>query len=158
MTRYAENTSVPSDRSRSEIERTLERYGASKFMYGWDEDAAVIAFSAHDRYIRFRLPMPSKNDSRFTMTPTGRHRRDSDAALKAWEQAVRQSWRALALVIKAKLEAVDADISEFEDEFLAYIVMPDGKTVSQHVRPEIDQAYELGETPRLMLPSAGETS
>jgi acyl-CoA reductase-like NAD-dependent aldehyde dehydrogenase len=158
VARYAESTSVPSDRSRAEIERTLERYGASKFMYGWDEDAAVIAFSAHDRFIRFRLPMPSKADERFTTTPTGRRRRDSDAALKAWEQAVRQSWRALALVIKAKLEAVEAEISEFEDEFLAYIVMPDGKTVSQHVRPEIEHAYEIGEAPKLMLPSGGETS
>ena len=29
MPHYAENTEVPTDRSHAEIERTLERYGAS---------------------------------------------------------------------------------------------------------------------------------
>jgi hypothetical protein len=35
MARYAAETTVASDRSRAEIERILERYGASSFMYGW---------------------------------------------------------------------------------------------------------------------------
>ena len=30
---YAEATSVPVDRSKSEIERTLDRYGATHFAY-----------------------------------------------------------------------------------------------------------------------------
>lgn len=34
MSRYAETTSVSSESSRGEIERTLSRYGASSFMYG----------------------------------------------------------------------------------------------------------------------------
>lgn len=43
---YASDTSVPVDRSKAEIERILERYGASAFMYGWDKDsnASMIAF------------------------------------------------------------------------------------------------------------------
>jgi hypothetical protein len=51
-------------------------------------------------------------------------------------------WRCLALVIKAKLEAVESGITTFEDEFLAHIMMPDGQTVGQHVRPNIASAYE----------------
>jgi len=35
VSRYAEGTSVPADRSRAEIERTLTRYGADQFAYGW---------------------------------------------------------------------------------------------------------------------------
>lgn len=38
MSRYAENTSVSSDRSRAEIEQILARYGAEQFMYGWDRE------------------------------------------------------------------------------------------------------------------------
>ena len=34
MTKYAAQTEVTSTRSRDEIERTLERYGADQFMYG----------------------------------------------------------------------------------------------------------------------------
>ena len=34
--RYAETTRVQSDKSRVEIERTLRRYDAEAFMYGWE--------------------------------------------------------------------------------------------------------------------------
>ena len=41
MGRYAANTEVGSERSRAEIERTLTRYGATSFMYGWDQAGAL---------------------------------------------------------------------------------------------------------------------
>ena len=44
MSRYASNSKVGSTKSRDEIERTLTRYGAESFMYGWEEDRAVVAF------------------------------------------------------------------------------------------------------------------
>lgn len=144
MTLYASDTSVSVSRSKAEIEAILERYGASQFMSGWDASQAVIGFTMpvgeEVRQVRFLLPMPDKLDRRFTHHSKGE--RTSDAALKAWEQACRQRWRALALVIKAKLEAVSAGISVFEDEFLANIVMHDGRTVSQHVRPTIARVYQ----------------
>ena len=31
---YAQQTQVSTDKSRAEIERTLQRYGADQFMYG----------------------------------------------------------------------------------------------------------------------------
>jgi hypothetical protein len=69
---YAKDTAVPSDRSRAEIERTLARYGASRFLYGWEPDKAVIAFEAHGRRIRFDLPLPDRTDRAFTHTPARR--------------------------------------------------------------------------------------
>ena len=125
---YATKTEVPVERSRAEVERTLARYGASAFMYGWNENAAVIQFAAHGRLIKFTLTLPDRADTKFRKTPTGL-RRDNAYAEKQWEQACRQKWRALCLVIKAKLEAVDAGIAIFEDEFLAYTVLPSGETV-----------------------------
>ena len=69
---------------------------------------------------------------------------------KLWEQATRQCWRALALVVKAKLEAVEANIATFEEEFMAHIVMPDGKTVAEHARPMIASAYKSGKIQPLL--------
>jgi hypothetical protein len=57
---------------------------------------------------------------------------------------------AVALAIKAKLEAVEAEISTFEDEFLAYIVLPDGSTFGDWARPQIAAVYELNTMPALM--------
>ena len=154
MSRYAENTTVASDASRAEIERTLARYGAASFMYGWDRDQALIGFVADGRQVKFLLPLPARDAREFTHTPARGNRRSPAEADKAWEQAVRQRWRALALVIKAKLEAVAAGITEFEDEFLAHIVLPDGSTAGQWMRPQIQEAYDTGRMPP-MLPALG---
>ena len=153
MGQYAQRTDVSSEKSKAEIERTLRKYGADQFMYGWQEDFAVVAFRMSNRQIKFLLPMPDIQDPVFQTTPTGKARAQN-AIEKEYEQAIRQKWRALALVIKAKLEAVESGIAEFEDEFMANIVMPDGGTVSQHVRPKIDEAYKTGKLPNL-LPAPG---
>lgn len=148
--RYAANTSVSVVNSQAEIERTLARYGASGFLRGWDAEKAFLAFSIQQRQVRFVLPMPDKKDFRYT--ESGRARKSQQSIDDAWEQACRQRWRALALVVKAKLEAVEAGISTFEDEFLAHIMLPNGSLVGQWMKPQIETAYSTGVMPPL-LPS-----
>jgi hypothetical protein len=145
VTRYAAKTTVPVERSRNEIESTLARYGASQFLYGWDRDGAVIAFvvepePGQKRQVRFHLPLPSRDERRFTHHSRGR--RTPESAEREWEQAARQRWRALLLVVKAKLEAVESGIATFEDEFLAYIMLPDGRTVGGWIGPQLEAAYD----------------
>lgn len=148
MGTYAQNTTVPVERSRAELERTLTRYGASAFGYMTDPGKAIIMFEAHGRRIRFDLPLPDRNSPDFTHHSRGE--RTASAAMEAWEQACRQAWRALNLAVKAKLEAVEAGIAEFEDEFAAYIALPNGGTVGQWLKPQIAKAYELNTMPALM--------
>lgn len=148
MPRYAATTEVSADRSKAEIERTLTRYGANQFVYGWSGDVVMVAFQAHGRFIRFHLPMPAKSD--FAQTPSGRSRKSQQTINEAWEQAARQRWRALALVIKAKLEAVESGIATFENEFLAYMMLPDGQTVGAWVAPQIALSYKSGQMPELL--------
>jgi hypothetical protein len=150
--RYAAQTEVSADRSRAEIERTLERYGADQFMYGWSGQHALVAFRLRGRHVRIQVPLPARDDPRFTSYQQGSvlYRRTEAAVQKLYEQATRQRWRALALVIKAKLEAVDVGISTVEDEFLAYTVTPDGSTVSQWLQPQLAEAYATGRMPSLL--------
>lgn len=145
---FATNTTVSIDASRAEIERTLMRYGADSFAYGWSSGSALIAFSVQGRGIRMTVSMPDRNDREFTHHSRGS--RTAAAAFTAWEQACKQRWRALHLVIKAKLEAIASGIATFEDEFLAYVVLPNGHTVAEEVRPSIIKAFETGTTPALM--------
>lgn len=143
MTRYAAQTSVSVEKSRNDIEATLVRYGASQFMYGWSGEGAMIAFVVHTpapRNVRFVLPLPSRDEHRFTHHSRGR--RTATEAERQWEQACRQRWRALLLVVKAKLEAVETGIATFEDEFLAYIMLPDGSTVADLLGPQLEAAYD----------------
>lgn len=146
--RYASDTSVTSEKSRGEIERILQRYGADQFMYGWDVTSAVVAFRMTGRQVKLVVPMPDKTDEAFTYSSRGQ--RTESVAYGLWEQACRQRWRALALVIKAKLEAVELGISDFESEFLANIMLPSGTTAGEWMRPQIEQAYLTGAMPRLL--------
>ncbi|MBW3538740.1 MAG: hypothetical protein KY476_00570 [Planctomycetes bacterium] len=156
MSRYAAETSVPIERSRAEIEGILRRYGADGFRYGWADReqrrVEQIEFTVHERLIRFTLIMPSQHDPEFARTPARGHRRSDKDRIRAWDQGCRQRWRALALCIKAKLEAVECGISEFESEFMAQIVDPgSGRTVGEIMRPQIAQRY-AGIDARLSLP------
>lgn len=151
MSRYAEDTSVSTDRSRAEIERTVRRYGASSFAYGWDDDRAQIEFVRERLRVRLVVPMPDAKSAEFTRTPTGKTRSVAQAEA-AWEQACRQRWRALALVVKAKLEAVDAGITTFEAEFLAHLVLPTGETIGARFADDVAELGAGGAPSLLALP------
>ncbi len=150
MTPYAANTSVPVDRSKAEIESTITRYGAKSFASGWKDGEAVVSFEINTRRVLFRLPLPAKEDEAFNKTPGGRTRKAPAAAYAAWEQACRQKWRALGLAIKAKLEAVQSGIAVFDEEFMAYIVVGDGRTVSDHLLKDFDKICHTGKLPPLL--------
>lgn len=126
-------------------------------MYGWDGEArgAGIQFKMNDRLVRFTIPMPDRDE--FRLTAKGRKRPGGESAVdSAWEQAIRQRWRALSLVIKAKLEAVESKIEEFGQAFFANIVVPGtGKTVYEMARGEVAIAYEKGSPPTMLLGFGG---
>lgn len=150
--RYAQQTQVSVDRSKAEIEKLLTKYGADQFASGWQETTAKIMFRFNAKLIRFTLPLPNKQDKAFTHTPSRGRRRSEDEAYREWEQACRQRWRALALVVKAKLEAVESGITTFEEEFMAHIVMPNGRTLGENIMPQIETAYKEGKMPKALLP------
>lgn len=146
---YAVKTDVPVERSRAEIERMLIRYGATAFQYGWEGDLSAISFKIQDRYVRILMPMPDRNDPALRKSEQGRQRTTS-AQQSAYEQATRARWRALGLIIKAKLEAVAIGITTIEREFIADIVMPNNQTVGQWLAPQIESAYQSGKMPPLL--------
>jgi hypothetical protein len=150
MSKYAENTEVPAARSREEIEKTLMRFGATKFMYGWEDTRAIIAFVAHGKQVRFVLPMPDRNSPEITRTPGKGLIRSVELQEKAYEQAVRQKWRALAAAILAKFAAVEAGISVFEREFFYDTVLPNGQTVGEYLLPQVEESYRNGNIPSIL--------
>lgn len=149
--RYAEGTQVSTDRSRGEIEATLRRYGADQFVSGWDASRAMLGFRANGRHVRFELPMPNRDDDEFRLTPSRQWERSAKQQDEAYEQEVRRRWRALALAVKAKLEAVETGIATFDDEFLAYLVLPGGATIGQVLGDgRLDAAIASGTLPPLL--------
>lgn len=114
---YAASTKVPISNTRAHIQTLVEKHGADSFATMERAGVAQIAFSLEGRNILFRCEIPDT------------------------EQRARSRWRALFLVIKAKLESIDAGIETLEEAFLSHIVMPDGRTVYDHTKPAIASQY-----------------
>lgn len=149
---YAQGTTVSVIQSKADIERLLTKRKAKNFAAGSTETTAVVAFELDGRMIRIEFPMPHANDPAFKLTPTGRERKNEDAVGKALEDECKRRWRALLLILKAKLEAIESKISTTEREFLANIVVPGGKTLGDWAAPQIKAAYESGVNMPPLLP------
>lgn len=147
---YAADTTVPVDRSKQEIERILQRYGASEFASAWKAEKAMMQFRMNERHVRFTLKLPQKDEFKTTGGKFPRKRTDNQM-FAAMEQAQKQRWRALALAIKAKLESVASGIEEFDTAFMGQIVMPNGKTMAEIALPQIEAAYKSGRVPAALL-------
>lgn len=148
---YAAKTVVAPKKTRMEIEALVTKYGATKFVSGWEDNVAAVLFEMKGRRIRFKLSMPDPKDRKFTHN--GYYQRGVGETKKLVDQATRTAWRGLLLVIKAKLEAVESGIAVFEDEFLAQMVIPgEGVTFGEWARPHIAAAYDSGVRMPPLLP------
>ena len=102
--------------------------------------------------VRFTFPLPPRDNYKRRMCrgrPTACTPEQQEAL---WDQACRQRWRALALAVKAKFESIAAGISEFEEEFLAYVVDPGTRqTVGELLRPQIANRYLGKQAGQLLL-------
>lgn len=149
---YARSTTVSVEHSKSHIQNALRRYGADEFATMESKTDIGVFFQIDNLAIRITAPLPKLEE--FVTTETGRERSEQ-ATLTAWEQAVRQRWRALLLCIKAKLEAVETGISTFMQEFLSFVVTPRG-SVGELLIPKIEQLAKTGQMPKLLpAPAAG---
>ena len=138
---YAEGTKVEVAKSRFELEHLLTKAGASQIMAGADfgRRTGFVIFKLDGRQFKLTVPPP----------PVTKKKRDP-------EQVDRERWRALVLIVKAKLEIVASGMTTAEREFLADMMLPDGVTVGDELEPKLAEAYESGKQPKLMLPEWNE--
>lgn len=186
--RYAENTEVPVERSRAEIERLLKSHGATQFGSASDEEKGVafVMFRLCDRMFRIEVKQPKADQIPKGKPPTAptphtrarwpktiaemndRDQREYQLALKRYNdnerrkseswiaQEERRRWRAQLLLIKAKLEMIATGETTAEREFMADMLMANGKTVAQAALPALAAMYRDGKMPKggiLMLGS-----
>jgi len=128
---FAHGTTVTVGKSRGQIEDLVTAHGASMFVSGYEGDRANILFKMKDRRVRFQLQLV-KSGGLFT-------------ELEAERENMRR-WRCLFFLLKAKLSAVEDGLATFEEEFLAFTLVPgsNGETVAQWIGPQLSYAYEKG--------------
>lgn len=139
--RYAEGTKVPVEKSHIAVQKILKQYGASNSAYGEQGDTAAIVFTMKGRQYRIQIAYPPLSDFEYA----GKVKRTLAQMRAAREQETRRLWRALYMVVKAKLEAAQSGIVTFEQEFLAHTVLRNNQTVDEWIEPQL----ETGKVPLL---------
>ncbi len=143
---YAKGSGVSVEKSEAEIKRMIVKFGATRVGTQWDQERAIIGFEARGWRVRFTIKLPPVTD--FLKSEKG-YTRDAKAQALAREAETRRRWRSLALVIKAKIEAVESDVSTFQDEFLAFLIMANGDTVGDWIGPQM-KTMQAGKMPPLL--------
>lgn len=148
---YAEGTSVDVTQSQAEIKKLVTRHGATGFLIAEAEHkgtlVGIVQFMLHGRMVRYERRYPSAKE--FALDANDRPRKPAQIDSKR-EAEWKRRWRALQLIIKAKLEMVAAGDTTFEREFLADIMLPKGGTVADVMLPQLSEAYENGTMPKLL--------
>lgn len=139
---YAQNTDVPVERSRAEIDRLLSKNGATTTSIFVDNDekaVAAVAFTMKGARFRLELPLP---------TPEDLAKAKSTRRGVTLDQLRRERWRAMVLLLKSKLEIVRLGITTVEREFLADMVLPNGGTVHEQLAHAIRAGLGSGDRPK----------
>lgn len=168
---YAAGTSVSVEKSKFELDTLLKKHGASQRAFADDDTGgrAVVVFTLSGRQYRLEVPLPRRDDFKPRTYGDGgkllpkEQRVDEPRGWRAWgatsrdawvqsryEQATRERWRAVLLLVKAKLEIVALGLSSVEKEFLADLVLSDGRRVHDALKAPIESMYATGKMPPLL--------
>ena len=107
--------------SRQAIVTTARRHGAGDVRFLETEGAAAVEFTFQGRRVRVAVPLPTFD--LYLHSPSGRRRVQRIGAAQAeYEDERRRRWKALALLVRAKLYAVVSQARTFEQEFGADVI------------------------------------
>lgn len=135
-----ETTVVPAFQSQEDIRKLiLNRGGTAIAFMGATEPERVEGFHC-------QIPIDTKT---YTIQVTAKPRKMSSPEKQ--QQENRRIWRVLYFHLKAVFEAANSGVLEFREMMLPYIVTHDGRTVGQHILPQLDKA--ISGNPERMLPA-----
>ena len=153
MTRYAEGTEVPVERTREALYKLLRENKSTEVAFaGGSDGRARVAFKIDGCLYAVEVPRIDRSKLRVPAGPFSQLETRRANVVAAEE---RRLWRCLLLIVKAKLEAARNGISTIQDEFMARIVMADGRLLGDALRPRLDELAKSGHVPSL-LPSGQE--
>jgi hypothetical protein len=172
---YAAKTVVSVERTKAELDALLAAHGAGQrgIMQDDEHGRAVVVFGLGGRHYKLSIPVPGPvefpDPAKYDYEQKGvaapksiGWNRWTEGQRRAWvdrqrEQATRSRWRAVLLLVKAKLEAIALGTSTAEREFFADLVLPNGRTVHASLAGDIATAYGTGKMPPLLLGVGGES-
>lgn len=136
-------TKIEADKTAGEIAELLRRSGAKAILTEYDEKSEYVkslAFKMNvgEKEMHFKLPCDWKPVQEVLKIQKERNSRIDTSQ----GQAVRTSWRIVYVWVKAQLAIIETKMVKTEEIFLPYLIMKDGRTLSENV--QTDPRFLLG--------------
>lgn len=137
-------TKIDPDKTAAEIARCLSMHGAQAVMTEYDTDgsqrvsALSFKITVNDQPIAFKLPCKWQPVfaiiTKDKKQPPAWDKQKLARWINEWEhQSVRVAWRIVKDWVEAQMALVETNMVTTTQVFLPYVVMKDGKTLSEHV-------------------------
>lgn len=143
MTVFMETTRIAPERTVSEIQQILSRYGANAILLEYDAmQISAVSFkcTVEQQDIPFRLPCRWQS-MEGVLRKSGKRPR-SDDTFETWARRV--AWRQILRWVEAQMALVDTEMVKIQEVFFPYIQAKNGKTL-----------YELQEAKGLLALGSG---
>lgn len=143
MTLYMETTRIAPERTVSEIQGILMRYGAKGVFLEYEMcqvSALSFQYVVADQTIPFRLPC-RWNEMETALRQSGK-RPKSDDTFESWARRV--AWRQILRWVEAQMALIETNMVKVQEVFFPYIITKSNQTL-----------YEVQEKKGLMLLGSG---
>lgn len=138
-----ETTRVAAERTVSEIQSVLAKYGASSILLEFDKmkvSAVSFQYAVDDKSIPFRLPC--RWQAMMAVLQQSGKRPRYDDTYEGWARRV--AWRQILRWVEAQMALVETNMVKVQEVFFPYIQTRSGQTL-----------FELHETKGLLALSSG---
>lgn len=130
MTGAYATTSVPVEKSQTEIRKLLLGFDVRALAFGEERDDdgrrwAAVTFEARTLGVRMRVPLKQVDEGDVRARAVrSRTKGVVDVRREMGAQEERRIWRVLAWNLKARLVAVEEGLESFEEAFLPHLIDP----------------------------------
>lgn len=128
MTLYMETTRIAAERTVSEIQQLLSKYGAKAILMeyeGCQVSAVSFQYVVEGQTLPFRLPCRWKNME--SALRQGGKRPRYDDTYETWARRV--AWRQILRWTEAQLALVETSMVKIQEVFFPYMVVKGGSTI-----------------------------
>lgn len=152
MTTYAKGTTVPTIKTRMEIEALLRKLGCEELGSAESNGTATVFFRKGNWRVQMTMRLPVLKELADAHYKKHWRSLGVEAVQKLLAQREREAWRGFLLVIKAKFAALEHGVETFEEAFMPHIVLHDGTTIGQRALPKL---RELVAANQPLMPGSG---
>lgn len=130
-------TTIDPTQTIGEIQKMLSKYNVTAMMTEYDgPQVSAVSFKLNiaGKPLSFQLPCNWRGVLKIiTEDPSARRNIRLKKGETLEHQAVRTAWRVIKVWIEAQLALVEVNMTTLPQIFLPYAIMPDGRTLSEHV-------------------------